>query len=69
MAVLALAYWRGEVRKVWGYGERWLDVPEGDSFIGAEDGSSEFAPALEFCEGLKEKDPEHEKYEVRASLA
>jgi len=27
--VMALAYWRGEVRKVWGYGERWMDEPKG----------------------------------------
>jgi len=63
MPIMALAYWRGEVRKVWGYGERWLDVPEGAPFISADDESSESAPELEFCENLKEKDAEDEKYE------
>jgi len=46
--VMALAYWRGEVRKVWGYGERWMDVPEGVPLISDEDEST--VPEFEFCE-------------------
>jgi len=65
MVVLALAYWRGEVRKVWGYGERWWDAPEDDpSISGAEDELSKSAPDLEFCDNFTEKDLEDEKYQV-----
>ncbi len=69
MPIMALAYWRGEVRKVWGYGERWLDVPEGAPFISVDDESSESTPELEFCENLKEKDAEDEKYEAYEAVA
>jgi len=65
MVVLAVAYRRGEVRKVLAYGEGWLDVPEGDPFMSsAEDESSESAPDLEFCDNFTEKDLEDEKYQV-----
>jgi len=49
--IMALAYWRGEVRKVWAYGERWMDVPEGVPQVIDEDKLT--APELEFYD--KEK--------------
>jgi len=63
--VLALAFWRGEVKNVWGYKEQWMDGPESAPFIGTEDDSSASTPELEFCdsEDLKGKNPEDEKYE------
>ncbi len=61
--VLALATWRGQVRKVCGYKELWMDGPEVAPFVGAEDDSSASTPELEYCEDLKGKNLEDEKYE------
>lgn len=58
VSVLALAYLRGEARKVWGYRERWLDVnapeviPLVDTPPPAEGESASYASELE-CEKVK----------------
>ncbi|KLO06612.1 hypothetical protein SCHPADRAFT_895285 [Schizopora paradoxa] len=47
---LALAYKRGELRKVWGYKEKWADNPKGVSLVSSETEISESTIGLEVCE-------------------
>ncbi|KLO16546.1 hypothetical protein SCHPADRAFT_901494 [Schizopora paradoxa] len=70
---MALAHYRGELGKVWEYGERWMDVPElpehiplindSDCESDAGEKSTEFADGLEFCDEKMLLGEEKEKEE------